>query len=75
MTGNGGSHLRLGLGDIDNGTAHAADEDHAALTLTSHQVTRDSSREQVGAVHVDSEELAHAVEGVISGLEVLGEAS
>lgn len=30
--------------------------------------------EQVGAVHVDGKELAEAVNGVVGGLEVLGEA-
>ena len=34
----------------------------------------DSGSEEVGAVDVDIPELAHAVDGVVDGLEVLGEA-
>lgn len=68
-------HLRLGLGDIDNGATHAANEDHAALGLTGHQVTSNRGGKQVGAIHIDRKELAESINGVVSGLEVLGEAS
>jgi hypothetical protein len=36
-------------------------------------VASDGGCEEVGAVDVDSPELAHAVDGVVDGLEVLGE--
>lgn len=37
-------------------------------------MTGDAGCEQVGTIDVDSPELAHAVDGVVNGLEVLGEA-
>lgn len=66
---------RLGLGYVDNRAAHAADEYHTALGTTVHQVTGNGSGEEVGAVEVDSEQLAHTLDGVVDGLEVLGEPS
>lgn len=65
----------MGLGHIDNGTTHAADEDHAAGGLALHQVLGDGDSEEVGAVDVDAPQLAQAVDGVVDGIVVLGEAS
>ena len=65
--------LRLGLRNVNDGTAHATNEDHAALGLALHQVPSDGGGEQVSAVDVDGPEFAHAVDGVVGGLEVLGE--
>lgn len=67
-------HSRLGLGHVDDGAAHAADEDHAALCLALHEVAGDGGGEEVGAVDVDGEQLAHALDGVVGGVVVLGEA-
>lgn len=67
-------HLRLRLRHVDDGTAHAADEDHAALCLALHEVAGDGGGEEIGAVDVDAEQLAHAVDGVVCGVVVLGEA-
>lgn len=67
-------HLRLGLRHVDDGAAHAANEDHAALCLALHEVAGDGGGEEVGAVDVDGEQLAHAVDGVVGGVVVLGEA-
>lgn len=64
----------LGLGDVDDGAGHAADHDHAARALTRHEVAGDRGGEEVGAIDVDGPELAHALDGVVDGLEVLGEA-
>lgn len=71
---NKGPNSRLRLRNIDNSTAHAANKDHATLGLTLHQVAGDRGSKQVGAVHIDREQLAHALNGVVSGLEVLAEA-
>lgn len=68
------NHSRLGLRHVDDGAAHAADEDHATLCLALHEVAGDGGGEEVGAVDVDGEELAHAVDGVVGGVVVLGEA-
>lgn len=68
------THSRLRLRHVDNGAAHAADEDHAALCLALHEVAGDGGGEEVGAVDVDGEQLAHAVDGVVGGVVVLGEA-
>lgn len=65
---------RLRLRHVDDGAAHAADEDHAALCLALHEVAGDGSGEEVGAVDVDGEQLAHALDGVVSGVVVLCEA-
>lgn len=46
-------HLRLGLRNINNGAAHAANEDHAALGLALHQVASNRGSKQVGAVYID----------------------
>ena len=70
----GGWNSRLRLGHVDNGARHAADEDHAAGALSRHQVAGDRGGEEVGAVDIDSPELAHTIDGVVDGLEVLGEA-
>lgn len=67
-------HLRLGLGNVDDGTAHAADEDHAALGVALHEVAGNGRGEEVGAVDVDGEQLAHTLDGVVGGVVVLGEA-
>jgi hypothetical protein len=64
----------LWLRHIDDGAGHAADEDHAPWGLAFHQVLRDGDGEQVCAVDVDAPELADAVNRVIDGLEILGEA-
>ena len=65
---------RLGLGHIDDGAAHTADEDHTSRALTLEQMARDARGEEVGAVDVDAPELLHAVVRVRDGVEVLGEA-
>lgn len=67
-------YVRLGLGHIHNGAAHAADEDHAALGLALHEVASDSGGKQPGAIDVDGIKLAHTVDGILGGIEVLGEA-
>lgn len=73
-TGLGGVVGGLGLGHVDDGTGHAADQDHAAVALALHEVAGDGRGEEVGTVDVDGPELAQAVDGVVDGLEVLGEA-
>ena len=55
-------HLRLRLLHVDDGTAHAADEDHAALCLALHEMAGDGGGKEVGAVDVDAEQLAHALD-------------
>lgn len=72
--GDKGPNSRLRLRNIDNSTAHAANKHHAALGLALHQVAGDRGSKQVGAVHIDREQLTHALNGVVSGLEVLAEA-
>lgn len=72
-TGLGGVVRSLGLGNVDDGAGHGADHNHAAGGLTLHEVTGDGGGEEVGAVDVDSPQLAHAVDRVVDGLEVLGE--
>lgn len=37
-------------------------------------MTGDAGSEEVGTIDIDGPELAHAVDGVVNGLEVLGEA-
>ena len=69
-----GFYLRLRLGDVDDGARHATDQDHAAGGIAAHKVLGDASSEEVSAVNVDVPELAHAVDRVVDGLEVLGEA-
>lgn len=71
--GLGGVVGSLRLGHIDNGARHAADHDHAARSLALHEVAGDRGGKEVGAVDIDSPDLAHAVDGVVDGLEVLGE--
>lgn len=73
-SGGKGEHLRLRLRYVDDGTAHTADEDHAAPGLALHEVASDGCRKEVGTVDIDGEQLAHALDGVVGGLEVLGEA-
>lgn len=48
-------YLRLGLGNIDDSPAHAANKNHAALGLALHQMAGDGGSEEVGAVNVDGE--------------------
>lgn len=62
------------LRNIDNGATHTANKDHAALGLALHQMTGDRGSKQVGAIHIDRKQLAHALNGVVGGLEVLTEA-
>lgn len=62
------------LRHVDNGPGHAANEDHAAGALPLHEVAGDGRGKQVCAVDVDAPELAHAVNGVVDGLKVFGEA-
>jgi len=64
----------LGLRNVDNGTTHTADEDDTTRSLALHEVTSNSSSEEVGAVDVDTPELSYTVNGVLDGVEVLGEA-
>lgn len=63
----------MGLGNIDNGTTHAANEDHAAGGLAFHQVLGDGDGKEVSAIDIDAPQLAQAVDGVIDGIVVLGE--
>jgi hypothetical protein len=65
----------LRLGNIDNGTGHAANHDHAAWGLARHEMTGDGCGKQIGAVNIDSPQLAHAINGVVDSLKVFGEAS
>ena len=67
-------NLRLRLRHVDNGSGHAANHDHAARLLAAHEVTGNGGSEKIGSVDVDGPELAHAVDRVVDGLEVLGEA-
>ena len=67
-------HLRLRLGNVDNGTRHAPNKNHATLSLPLHKVLRDLDGEEVGPVDVDGPEAAHAVGGVLGGGPILGEA-
>lgn len=68
-------NIRLGLRNVDNGAGHGADHDHGTRSLALHQVTGNAGREKVGTVDVDGPQLAHAVNGVVNGLKVLGETS
>lgn len=67
-------YVRLGLGHIHNGTAHAANKHHAALGLALHEVASDRVGKQPGALDVDGKKLAHTVDGVLGGVEVLSKA-
>lgn len=67
--------LRLRLGHVDNRARHAANHDHAAAALALHEVTGDRGSKEKGTVHVDGPQLAHAVDGIVDGLEILGKAS
>lgn len=67
--------VRLGLGNVDNGTGHGPDHDHGAGSIALHQVSGNAGSEEVGTVDVDGPKLAHTVDGVLDGLEVLGETS
>jgi hypothetical protein len=64
----------LGLRHVDDSATHASNEDNATRSLALHKVTSDSGSEEVGAVDVDTPELSHTVDGVLDGVEVLGEA-
>jgi hypothetical protein len=64
----------LRLRDVDDGTAHGADHDNAAIGLALHQVLRDADSEQPGTVNVDSPQLLHTVVRIVDGWVVLGEA-
>lgn len=64
----------LRLRDVDNGTRHAADEDHASRALALHQVTGDTSGEEVGAINVDTPQLLDTLVRVGDCVKVLGEA-
>lgn len=66
--------LRLRLRNIDDGTRHAANQYHASGGLSVHKVLGDTGRKHVCAINVDSPKLAHAVDWVVDGIEVLGEA-
>lgn len=63
------------LGNVDDGTRHASNEDNASRALALHQVTSDRGSKEVGAVNVDGPKLANAVNGIFDGLKVLGETS
>ena len=63
----------LWLWNVDNGTAHAANHDDAALGLASHQVLGDGARPDVGTVDIDTPELLHTVVRVGDGVKVFGE--
>lgn len=66
--------VRLRLRHVDDAATHAADEHHAPRGLALHEVLGDGDGEQVSAVDVDGPELAHAVDRVVDGIVVLGEA-
>lgn len=65
----------LRLGNVDNRTGHAANEDHAAWSLALHQVASNGGREKVGTVNVDTPQFLDTVIWVGDGVVVLGEAS
>ena len=69
-----GENLRLRLGHIDNRSGHTPDEDHAPRALTAHEVPGHLAGKEVGAIHVDAPEAAHAIGRVLGRGEVLGEA-
>lgn len=64
----------LGLGNINDSAGHGADHDDAPGRLPLHQVLSNINGEKVCAVDIDTPQLLHTVEGVVDGLEVLGEA-
>lgn len=70
-----GRHARLRLRHVDDGARHAADEYHAAWRLAPHKVLGDSDGEEIRAIDIDSPELAHAVNRIADGIEILSEAS
>lgn len=63
----------LGLGNIDDGTRHAADQDNAAGGLALDQMLGDTGGEEVGSVDVDAPKLPHPINGVGNSVEVLCE--
>lgn len=63
----------MGLWYIDNATAHASNEDHAALSLALHQVLGDIDGEEISTIDINGPQLAHAVDWVVDGVVVLGE--
>ena len=69
----GGVVGSLRLWDVDNGTAHGADHDNAAVGLALHQVLCDTNSEQPRAVDVNTPQLLHTVVWVVNSWVVLGE--
>ncbi len=65
---------RLRLRYIDNCSGHTPDKDHSTRRLTLDEVLRDADGEEICAVDIDAPELADPLDGVVDGLEVLGEA-
>jgi len=71
----GGIIRGLWLWYIHNRARHAADHDDATRRVSFHQVLRNCNGIEVGAVHINSPKLLHAVVGVISSIIILSEAS
>lgn len=67
-------YLRLRLGNVDDGSRHAANQNHATGRLALHEMAGDGGSKQVCTVNIDGPQLAHAVNGIVDGLKVLGEA-
>lgn len=64
----------LRLGNVDDGTAHTSNEDDTTRSLALHEVTSNTSGEEIGAVNIDTPELSHTVDRILDGVEVLSEA-
>ena len=64
----------LRLGNINDSAGHGADHNDATGRLPLHKVLSNIDGEEVCAVDIDAPQLLHTVEGVVDGLEVLGEA-
>lgn len=65
----------LRLGNVDHGTGHGANHDHAAFCLSLQQMTGDACREQICAIHIHPPQLLQSVVGVSDRVKVLGETS
>lgn len=62
------------LGNVDNSTGHATNHDHATWGFALHEMASNRSGKEIGAVNIDSPQLAHTVNWVLDGLEVLSKA-
>lgn len=70
-----GSVVRgLRLRHVHDCAGHGSDHDDASWRLALHQMPRDTSREQVRPVDIDTPEFLDSVIWIFYGVEVLGEA-